>query len=131
VRLLLDTQVWLWSLLDPERLGPRARDLLEDAETQLLLSAASSWEISIKYGLDRLPLPEPPAAFVLSRLARDSIEALPIEHRHVCAVADLPLHHRDPFDRLLVAVSQQEDLPLLTADRQFLAYDIAVIQADE
>ncbi|HJP32380.1 MAG TPA: type II toxin-antitoxin system VapC family toxin [Candidatus Latescibacteria bacterium] len=131
MRLLLDTHVWLWSILEPTRLGPRARELVEDADNHLVLSAASSWEISIKYNLERLPLPEPPGTFILSRLARDGVEALPIQHNHVCAVAELPRHHRDPFDRLLIAVSQQEDLPLLTADRQFLPYDVAVIQADE
>ena len=131
MRILLDTQVWLWSLLDPDRLGPKARDLLEDADNHLLLSAVSSWEISIKYTLGKLPLPVPPADFILSRLTRDGIEALPIRHDHVCAVAALPRHHRDPFDRLLAAVAQQEDLPLLTVDRKLLPYDIAVILADE
>ena len=131
MRLLLDTHVWLWSILEPHRLGQKARALMEDAENHLILSAASSWEITIKYNLKRLPLPEPPATFILSRLTRDGIEAMPVHHNHVCAVAELPRHHRDPFDRLLVAVSQQEDLPLLTTDRQFLAYDIAVIQASE
>ena len=106
-----------------------ARELLEDPDNALVLSAASSWEIAIKYRLGKLSLPEPPARFVLPRLTRDGIEPLPVHHRHVCAVADLPDHHRDPFDRLLVAVAQAEDLPLVTADPQFLEYDITVIQA--
>lgn len=131
MRLLLDTHVWLWSILEPDRLGANALKLIEDPDNHLVLSAVSSWEISIKYNLGRLPLPQPPEDFVLSRLTRDGIEALPITHGHVCAVAELPRHHRDPFDRLLVATSREEDLPLLTADRQFLSYDIAVIQADE
>ena len=129
MRLLLDTQVWLWSLVSPARIGSEAAALLEDSANSLLFSAASSWEIAIKYGLGRLSLPEPPADFILPRLTRDSIEPLPVHHRHVCAVAGLPNHHRDPFDRLLVAVAQVEDLPLVSADKQFLEYDIAVILA--
>jgi PIN domain nuclease of toxin-antitoxin system len=127
VRLLLDTQVWLWSLADPARIGPDAMKALEDVDNTLILSAASSWEISIKYRLGKLPLPSPPSEFILPRLQRDGIEALPVEHHHVCAVAELPDHHRDPFDRLLIATAQLEGLPIVTADRQFLDYEVESI----
>ena len=103
--------------------------LLRDPANDLILSAASSWEIAIKYRLGKLPLPEAPGDFILPRLTRDGIEALPIHHHHVCAVAVLPDIHRDPFDRLLIAVAQAEGLPIMTADRQFLEYDVGVIQA--
>lgn len=95
----------------------------------LVLSAASTWEIAIKYRLGKLPLPEPPDVFILPRLTRDGIEPLPIGHHHACAVTRLPLHHTDPFDRLLVAVAQLEGLTLVSADRQLLAYDVSVILA--
>lgn len=129
MRLLLDTQVWLWSLVNPGRIGLEARELMMDPTNSLVFSAASSWEIAIKYRLGKLPLPEPPDAFILPRLTRDGIEPLPVGHHHACGVADLPLHHSDPFDRLLVAVAQLEGLTLISADRQLLAYDVPLILA--
>ena len=129
MRLLLDTQVWLWSLASPTRIGREARELMEDPANGLVLSAASSWEIAIKYRLGKLPLPEPPEAFILPRLTRDGIEPLPVSHAHACAVAGLPQHHPDPFDRLLVATAKVEDLVLVTADRQLLAYEVSIVQA--
>lgn len=129
MRLLLDTQVWLWSLVSPRRMSAQALAMLHDPEHSLALSAASSWEIAIKYRLGKLPLPEPPDAFILTRLTRDGIHPLPVSHHHACAVAGLPHHHRDPVDRLLVAVCQTDGLTLVTADRQFLAYDIPVVLA--
>ncbi len=124
MRALLDTQIWLWSLVSPERIGSRGRELLQDPRNVLALSAASSWEIAIKYRLGRLPLPERPEEFIPPRLARDGIEALPVSHHHACRVSELPDHHRDPFDRLLIATAQLEGLLLITADRQLGAYDV-------
>ncbi|MFA6110584.1 MAG: type II toxin-antitoxin system VapC family toxin [Candidatus Latescibacterota bacterium] len=129
MRLLLDTQVWLWTLVNPARIKAEVGDLLRDPENRLVLSAASSWEIAIKYRLGKLHLPEPPETFVLPRLRRDGIEALPIEHHHACAVATLPPHHGDPFDRLLIAVARTENLTLVTADLQLQAYDVPLILA--
>ena len=129
MRVLLDTHVWLWSVVSPKRIRRVAREVLEDPETTLILSAASSWEIAIKYRLGKLPLPEAPAAFIPPRLVRDGIESLPVEHLHACRVAELPDHHRDPFDRLLVAVAQLESLTLVTADAAFDAYDVEILHA--
>lgn len=126
MNLLLDTHVWLWTLVSPERLAPGASELLGDTSTRLFLSAASSWEIAIKYRLGRLPLPEPPEQFIPVRLIRDGIAPLPVQHHHACRVADLPLHHSDPVDRLLVAQAQIEGMTLVTADRSLLDYDIEV-----
>jgi len=123
MRILLDTQVWLWTNVSPERLGADARTRLQDRDNELLLSAASSWEMAIKYRLGKLPLPCPPHEFILPRLARDGIVPLPIEHRHVVEVASLPNHHRDPFDRLLICQARCEDLTLFTADRALLEYN--------
>lgn len=129
MRLLLDTQVWLWMHLQPKRLHPEVRDRFIDPATTLLLSAASSWEIAIKYALGKLALPEPPRNYVPERLRRDRVDGLPVTHAHALHVATLPRHHDDPFDRLLVAQSQLEDVPLVTADLHFTRYDVAVIPA--
>jgi PIN domain nuclease of toxin-antitoxin system len=130
VRFLLDTHVWLWAVSAPERLGDQAREVLTAADNELLLSAASVWEISIKVGLGKLTLPEPPDLFVPGRMARDRITALPVTVTHALAVANLPFVHRDPFDRMLVAQAKTEDLPFLTADPVFLRYDVEVLPAD-
>ena len=127
MRLLLDTQVWLWAVSEPGRIGAEVRALLEDEAHTLLLSAASVWEMAIKYRLGKLPLPEPPSLFVPSRLVRDGVLPLPVEHHHAARVASLPDHHRDPFDRLLVAQAQVERLSLVTADRQLAAYDVPIV----
>ena len=130
MRLLVDTQCWLWLSLTPERLAPRARRLVEDRSTILYLSTASAWEITIKFGLGKLRLPEPPATFVPSRLSSLGTQALAIELTHVLRVAALPPHHRDPFDRLLVAQAQVEDLAILTSDPALRAYDVDVLDAE-
>ena len=95
-----------------------------------MLSAASSWEIAIKYALGKLPLPAPPPEYVPSRMQASGTGALPITHAHALHVASLPTHHRDPFDRLLVAQAQVESLPLLTADPQLGRYDIELLAAE-
>ncbi|WP_131746667.1 type II toxin-antitoxin system VapC family toxin [Frankia sp. Cppng1_Ct_nod] len=128
-RYLLDTQVWLWLLAEPRRLRDDVCDLLADAANEILLSAASSWEISIKYRLGKLVLPEPPRSYVPDRMRRSGTTPLAIEHDHVLRVAELPDHHRDPFDRLLVAQAQTLDIPLVTADTQLQAYDVTTLRA--
>jgi PIN domain nuclease of toxin-antitoxin system len=128
-RYLLDTHVWLWLLAEPHRLSDGTRELLADADSSLLLSAASSWEITIKYRLGRLPLPEPPRTFIPDRIRRSGMTPLSVEHDHVVRVADLPDHHGDPFDRLLVAQAQALSVPLVTADRTLTAYDITLVPA--
>ena len=129
MRLLLDTQCWLWMHAAPERLGTRARKIVADPRNELVLSAASAWEIAIKCSLGKLRLPEPAGEYVTSRVASGHIRSLPIEHAHALRVADLPPHHRDPFDRLLIAQGQIEDLTILTADEQFRAYDVKILRA--
>lgn len=127
MRLLLDTHVWLWMQAEPERLSSDARVALEDERNELHLSAASAWEIAIKYELGRLTLPEPPASYVPSRLQRQGVVGMPIEHRHAVVVATLPRHHRDPFDRLLIAQAQTEEMAIVTVDPAFDSYDINVL----
>ncbi|MGH8622275.1 MAG: type II toxin-antitoxin system VapC family toxin [Burkholderiales bacterium] len=129
MRILLDTQCWLWMLMAPERLSESSRALVTAAETDLILSAASAWEIAIKYGLRKLRLPAHPTELVPDLMTKTAVSALPVHHSHALHVARLPPHHRDPFDRLLIAQAQLEGLPILTADAQFERYEIEVIRA--
>lgn len=126
MRILLDTHIFLWLNTEPERLG-ESLALAEDERNALLVSAASSWEIAIKYGLGRLPLPEPADRYVPARLREMGAEAIAIEHSHALAVAALPRLHRDPFDRLLVAQAGLLDVPILTADPQIAAYPVRTL----
>jgi PIN domain nuclease of toxin-antitoxin system len=128
MRLLLDTHVWLWLVGDPDRITSQIIDTLADTRNELLLSAASSWEIAIKFHLGKLLLPDSPDAFVPSRLRATGTTPLPVEHAHVLATVRLPWHHRDPFDRLLIAQAQILQVPIVTADRHFDRYDVSLIR---
>lgn len=126
MKLLLDTHVWLWMLGEPERLSAAGRRLVASTEHELFFSAVSAWEIAVKYGLGKLTLPGPPVEIVPDRMRRTGVTPLAVLHRHALHVADLPPVHRDPFDRLLVAQAQLEELTILTADRVFGRYDVRV-----
>jgi PIN domain nuclease of toxin-antitoxin system len=121
VRILLDTHVFLWLNTEPERLG-RSLAITRDPENELMLSAASSWEIAIKYGLGKLPLPEPPLQWVANKMMEISADGIAVEHSHALTVSSLPQLHRDPFDRLLVAQARLLNLTLLTADPAVAQY---------
>lgn len=126
MRILLDTHAFLWAAGEPERLG-RQVAVVADPGTTLLLSAASSWEIAIKHALGRLPLPRPAAEYVPYAMGRLAVVGLAVEHGHALHVSALPPHHRDPFDRLLVAQAQRLGLPILTADPAIGRYDVEVL----
>lgn len=128
-RILLDTHVWLWMNSSSARLRPESRTLIEDEGNLLFLSAVSTWEIAVKHSLGKLELPAPPNRYIPARMAENSVRPLPIEVLHTLRAASLPLHHRDPFDRLLVAQAQTEELELMTADRALHSYDVTVIPA--
>ena len=115
--------------VSPERFSKDIDALLREDKNLLLLSAASGWEIAIKYALGKLPLPEPPDQYVPDRMQSSGVDALPIRMEHALCVAQLPAHHRDPFDRLLIAQAQIERVPLLTADSQLSLYDVELIPA--
>jgi len=123
---LLDTHVLLWWMADDARLSKRARDLIGDRGVRLLWSAASSWELAIKVSLGKLRLPEPVESYVGRRLAQQDIHVLSVTHAHAAAVESLPPHHRDPFDRMLVAQAIQEKLVLVTPDPLVRSYDVEV-----
>lgn len=129
MRYLLDTHVWLRLQADRTRISERVRAELGDPSARLVLSAATSWEIAIKYALGKLPLPEPPSTYVPSRMRHDGVDGLAVSHAHTLHVATLPPHHNDPFDRLLVAQAQLEELVLVTADRKVTRYDVPLLWA--
>lgn len=125
MRLLLDTHTLLWWLADDPRLADPARSEIADPANDVLVSAASAWEIAIKAALGKLSLPDD----LEEQLAGNSFSPLPILVRHALAVRDLPDHHRDPFDRLLVAQARIEDLTIVTADACIPRYDVSVLPA--
>jgi PIN domain nuclease of toxin-antitoxin system len=127
LRILVDTACWLWILTDPKRFSPRTRRLLVSPETKIHLSAASAWEIAIKYALGKLPLPAQPAAYVPRMMRETQTLPLLVDVEHALRVAELPLYHRDPFDRLLIAQAQVEKFSLLTADTQFEPYEVELM----
>jgi len=120
VKLLLDTHAFLWAISGDSRLSPRAVAAFEEGE--LLLSAVSIWEIVTKHQIGRLELPAPPSEFLPEHLERNAIALLPILPRHVFRLERLPLQHRDPFDRILVAQALEEGWAILTSDPQIAAY---------
>ena len=127
MRALLDTHVFLWWVLDMPRLSSAGRRILEDGANQLLFSAASAYELTIKARQGRLTLPEPPDSYVPSRLVANGFDALPIELPHALRAGSLPHIHRDPFDRMLIAQAQIEGIPIITADPAIGRYDVETI----
>jgi PIN domain nuclease of toxin-antitoxin system len=129
VRLLLDTQVWIWMRNAPTRLSPRARRILTTERNELVLSAATPWEIAIKVAIGKLRLPCSVEEFVSTRASATRVTPLPITQVHAIESAGLPPHHRDPFDRVLVAQARLEHIPILSTDHGLEAYDVEVLRA--
>lgn len=123
--LLLDTHTFLWFVMNDPRLSARAKSLIEDPGNQRLLSVASAWEMAIKVSLNKLTLTEPLHPFLLTQLTQNQTSLLPITLEHLQIVSSLPFHHRDPFDRLIIAQSLVDNLSLLSADASFDAYGVA------
>ncbi len=124
---LIDTHCWLWWNAAPERLSPEAREIVADPSNEIMLSAASAWEIAIKHALGKLRLPEAPATYVESRLLLNRMTGLPIHLRHALHAGELPPHHRDPFDRMIIAQARVEALTVITADEVFRRYEVDLI----
>ena len=127
MKALLDTHTFLWWITGAVSVSRRASEIIGDGSNLLFLSAASGWEIAIKAQLGKLTLPAHPNQFVTEQLAINGIDALPIQLIHAMHVYTLPLHHRDPFDRILIAQSQLENLPILTADPLMARYAVDII----
>ncbi len=127
MRLLLDTHVFLWWILDDSRLSAKARALIAEGENDVIFSAASAWEIAIKAALGRIETPADFAPYMSEQVSLNGFRVLPVELSHALRVQALAPHHRDPFDRLLVAQAQVEALPILSRDGAFAPYDVEVI----
>ncbi len=129
MRLLLDTTAVLDLALGSTMLRREVVAQLADDATTLVISTVSHWEIAIKWRQGRLPIPDHPRPWTVRMLREFGAEVLPVTLDHASQVADLPDHHRDPFDRLLIAQAQVEGMPIVTAERSFGAYDVEVIPA--
>ncbi|MEH2274427.1 MAG: type II toxin-antitoxin system VapC family toxin [Nostoc sp.] len=127
MRALLDTHAFIWWVTDDSQLSANARNLIADSGNILFLSVVSTWEIVIKNKLGKLTFPEPVEQYIPSRLAINRFESLPIQMSHVLQVASLPSIHRDPFERILIAQSQIENLPIVTIDQQITQYLVQTI----
>jgi PIN domain nuclease of toxin-antitoxin system len=127
VKYLLDTNVFLWSNGAPEKLNRQATSVLSSGVSEVYLSAASSWEIAIKFALRSLRLPSPPSQFIPHAMRVMALRSLDITHFHSVVAGDLPRHHRDPFDRMLIAQARSETMVLLTADTAFRKYDVETV----
>ena len=124
MRVLLDTQALLWFLLDDPKLSDAATAVIGHPGSEVLVSPASYWEIAIKISLGKYALDEPVSAFFERELQANQFTILPILPRHAAQVAELPFHHRDPFDRLIIAQALVEDVPVVSSDAQWDAYAV-------
>jgi PIN domain nuclease of toxin-antitoxin system len=127
VNILLDTSTLLWWISDGARLSQRVRDVLEDPGNEAFVSVASGWEIAIKQERGRLALPASAERYMPDVIRRFGFELLDIRLVHALRAGSLPVYHRDPFDRLLIAQAQLEDMPLVTADPAIGRYDVELI----
>jgi PIN domain nuclease of toxin-antitoxin system len=127
MKLLLDTHVFLWWDEASPRLSKRAHKLIGDPENTLYLSVVSAWEMVLKVGTGKLTFPSVAAVYIPARLAQYRFEMLPLGLDHVLAAETLPIHHRDPFDRMLVAQAEVEGLPILTHDPQIRRYGVETV----
>ena len=124
MNLLLDTHTFLWFINNDTNLSPLARTLIEDTQNSIVLSIASVWEISIKVSLKKLTVTHPPMPFIENELRKNSISVLAIGFQHLETHIVLPFHHRDPFDRLMIAQAMSEGMPIVSRDSTFDLYPI-------
>ena len=124
---MLDTHAFLWWIGDDPRLSERAREVFSNGDNDLVFSAASGWEIAIKARLGRLRVPGDLNTYLFRQLTENYMSVLPIHLSHALRVHALPEHHRDPFDRLLVAQAIVEEMPLLSADSWIARYPVEVV----
>lgn len=127
MKLLLDTQCWLWWFAQPEKLTDTVIEHIADEANELWFSVASVWEMGIKTAIGKLLLPEPIDQYVSTRMTQLGAVSLDITATHALQVAALPLHHRDPFDRMLIAQAQTEAMTLVSADAAFSQYEVSLL----
>jgi PIN domain nuclease of toxin-antitoxin system len=127
VKVLLDTHVFLWAITEDAKLSRRAREIFVSRSSELFFSVASVWEVHIKVQIKRLPLPMPAMRYLREHLATNGVQVFPIMLDHVARLEDLPIHHRDPFDRIVIAQSIEEGLPIVSADPFLKNYPVQLI----
>jgi PIN domain nuclease of toxin-antitoxin system len=127
MKVLLDTHAFIWWVTNDPQLSQTARATIADPDNTILFSVVNAWEIIIKQGTGKLTLPEPAETYIPSRIAANQFVTLPINLSHILQVASLPDLHRDPFDRLLIAQSQTEQIPIVSIDRYIVQYPVNVI----
>jgi PIN domain nuclease of toxin-antitoxin system len=127
LKFLIDTHFFLWFVLNDLSLSTRARALIVDPQNDVLISPGTFWEVAIKVSIGKFSLPEAFGPFVEDQIRQNAFEILPITVAHADAVATLPFHHRDPFDRLLIAQAIVERIPILSADSTFDKYPVTRI----
>jgi PIN domain nuclease of toxin-antitoxin system len=128
MKVLLDTQIFVWLDSEPEKLSPQSKNVLEEPENQIYLSVVSIWELQIKSQLGKLTLERSLKSILESQQEINGLEILSIETTHIFALENLPYHHKDPFDRLLISQAKTENLSLLTADHIFSKYEVELIK---
>lgn len=129
MRLLLDTQCWLWWFAQPEKLNEQVIEAISEEANEVWFSVASVWEMGIKVAIGKLPLPEPVDRYVSTRMTQLAARSLEITAAHALQAAALPLHHRDPFDRMLIAQAQVEGITLVSADAMLDQYEVSLLWA--
>ena len=127
MKYLLDTHTFIWFITAHRSLSPKARDTIRDRSNEIFFSAASAWEICIKSQLGKVKLKENPEYFIMQQLAENRFQSLPIKISHSVYTLNLPGIHKDPFDRMLIAQSNVERLPLISADKIIRKYDVSVV----
>ena len=127
MRFLLDTSILLWSVAEEHKLNARARKLVSSSSSELYVSSATAWEIAIKCSIGTLRLPMAPAEFIPGVIRGMGLHTLDITSTHAIEAGRLPQHHRDPFDRMLVAQAKVEEMILLTGDAAMRKYDVEQI----
>jgi PIN domain nuclease of toxin-antitoxin system len=127
MKALLDTLTFLWWITDQPRLPQGIRTIIENGENDLMVSAASGWEIMIKFQLGRLLLSEEPEAYLMDQIRKNAFQTLPIRMQHSLHLRRLPPLHKDPFDRMLIAQAQFENIPILTSDNLIARYPVEVV----
>ncbi|MFZ4556373.1 MAG: type II toxin-antitoxin system VapC family toxin [Pseudanabaena sp.] len=127
MRVLIDTHAFIWYIQNNEKLPSPIFTLINDGGNEVLFSTASIWEMAIKQSTGKLNLGLPYASFIKEQMKLNSIELLPIKLEHLELVTSLPFHHRDPFDRLLIAQAMVEALPIVSVDNIFSSYPVQII----
>jgi PIN domain nuclease of toxin-antitoxin system len=127
VKVLFDTHAFFWAVSSDRRLSPSARDVFVRPENEVVLSVASIWEILLKAATGRFPFPQPAGAFIRSAMSKTSVTVLPILLQHVLRVEQLPPHHRDPFDRIILAQAIEEQIPIVSVDEKLRQYPVQVL----